>query len=562
MARIIPDNPAFTTVSEAQVWEQLRDGLPDDAVVLANVRLTTEEQDYEADLVVLLPDFGVLVLEVKGGSVAYGPEGWTLTSDGETRKIHPVDQVRDGKYALRAYVEADPTWGSRGRVAWAHGVVAPYSSFPQDFSLPDLPRWALHARGDLEHLPTRVRENAWRMDQGHRTLMAEDVEAIAEILTGRLHTSYDVNAQAEERAAAADRLTAEQAMILGVTRLLNRVEVRGGAGSGKTVLALQQAKELSRGRHGRKPQRVAVLCYSIGLAEHLKRKVASWHRKDRPAFVGTFHELGMEWGAPDGDRADSEFWEERLPQLMAGLADEVAVGKRFDAIVVDEAQDFADSWWTPLLKALKDEETGGLYVFSDENQRIFGRFGRPPVHLVPLVLDHCLRNTREIHEAFNPLAPSRMHARGGHGPDVTFVPATVDTATEVADDEVVRLLDEEGWEPGRVALITTGHRHFSQVDLTEQLGQSGYWASYFDGEEVFYGHVLGCKGLERSAVVLCLNEDGTRDRARERLYVGMSRATDRLVVVGDPEMVRRVGGREVARRLGIDRLQPQTALDR
>jgi hypothetical protein len=31
----------------------------------------------------------------------------------------------------------------------------------------------------------------------------------------------------------------------------------------------------------------------------------------------------------------------------------------------------------------------------------------------------------------------------------------------------------------------------------------------------------------------------------------MSRATDLLVVVGDPEIIRRVGGNEVASRLGI-----------
>ena len=79
----------------------------------------------------------------------------------------------------------------------------------------------------------------------------------------------------------------------------------------------------------------------------------------------------------------------------------------------------------------------------------------------------------------------------------------------------------------------------------------GYWRSFWEGEDVFYGHVLGSKGLERAAVVLCINEAGDRDRARERLYVGMSRATDVLVVVGDPGVVRRIGGGEVAKRLGI-----------
>jgi hypothetical protein len=202
-----------------------------------------------------------------------------------------------------------------------------------------------------------------------------------------------------------------------------------------------------------------------------------------------------------------------------------------------------------VLRALKDEEEGGLFLYSDENQRIFARFGRPPVALVPLVLDHNLRNTRQIHESFGPLAPSRMYSRGGDGPAVRFLDASGQDPLDVADDEVDRLLDG-GWEPRHVALLTTGHRHPIQVERTDFHDQDGYWRTYWD-DDVFYGHVLGCKGLERRAVVLCLNEDGSRDRARERLYVGMSRATDELVVVGDPATVKRVAGDDVARRLGI-----------
>ncbi|MFW6772639.1 NERD domain-containing protein [Nocardioides sp. CPCC 205120] len=548
MVTLIPEDPQFSTESERLVWEALKDGLGEQDVLLANLRLTDQAKDHEVDLLVLMPDVGCLVLEVKGSSVWYD-DGWWIKRGGADVRIRPVDQARDAKHALKAYVARDPRWGSRPHVAWAHGVVTPFSAF-DDSDHPDLPRWALHDRDDLATLAQRVRDNAWGLRHNATPPSVEDAEDIAEILSGRLPTSYDVNAEAEERAATADRLTQEQATILGVTRLLHRVEVRGGAGSGKTVLALQQAKELSRGRAGRTAQRVALLCYSIGLAEHLKREVARWHRKDRPAFVGTFHELGRQWGAPDGDREDSAFWEHGLPRHMSALAGELAERKKFDAVVVDEAQDFADDWWTPLLRALRDDETGGLYVFSDEHQRIFARFGRPPVALVPLVLDHNLRNTRQIHESFGPLAPTRMRPRGGEGPAVRFVPCTPDEALDAADDEVDALLDA-GWAAGNVCLLTTGHRHPVQIQTTQARGHEGYWASYFDGEDVFYGHVLGCKGLERRAVVLCLNEDGERDRARERLYVGMSRATDQLVVVGDPRVVARVGGPEVARRLGL-----------
>ena len=42
-----------------------------------------------------------------------------------------------------------------------------------------------------------------------------------------------------------------------------------------------------------------------------------------------------------------------------------------------------------------------------------------------------------------------------------------------------------------------------------------------------------------------------RDRAREKLYVGMSRATDQLIVVGDRAVVREIGGPALAARLTI-----------
>ena len=70
-------------------------------------------------------------------------------------------------------------------------------------------------------------------------------------------------------------------------------------------------------------------------------------------------------------------------------------------------------------------------------------------------------------------------------------------------------------------------------------------------DQVFYGHVLGFKGLERRAVVLVVNEESAFERSRERLYVGLSRVRDQLVVRGDPEFVRQVGGSDLAHRLHL-----------
>lgn len=540
-----PESPRFASEAERVVWERLRETLPAGAILIANQWVVDEEKDHEADLVVLLPDAGIIVLEVKGGSVWYDGEDWWQSGNGK-RRINPVDQALRTMYAVRAYVENDPRW-SRGRLVWGHGVVTPYSDFASDFATPDCPRWALHDRVDLANLASRLEQNARGMNRGGKAPTYDDLQLVSEILHGRGFTRHDFNAEAAEHRSLADRLTAEQAQLLQVTRLINRVEVRGGAGSGKTVLALAQAKQLARGRDGEPPQRVALLCYSIGLGEYLNREVATWSKRARPAFVGTYEELGRSWGAPEGDREDSDFWERRLPELMSELAGKLPMVQKFDTFIVDEAQDFADGWWTPLLRAMRDEESGGLYIFSDENQRIFARFGHPPVPLVPLVLDHNLRNTRQIHTAFGPLAPTRMTARGGDGAEVTFIAA--EDPMDVANDAVDLLL-EAGWAPGNIALLTTGSRHLEQHLLTDQLGQQGYWRTFWD-DEVFYGHVLGCKGLERSAVVLCCNEPEARDRSREKLYVGMSRATDQLIVVGKPDVVREIAGPTVAARLGV-----------
>jgi superfamily I DNA/RNA helicase len=376
------------------------------------------------------------------------------------------------------------------------------------------------------------------------------IDQLQTALGGRGLPQRDVVARALENEDAADILNEQQAVILGAVRLLNRVEIRGGAGSGKTFMALEQARRLAN-----QGQRVALICYSHGLASYLKRITAGWKRRQQPGYVGEFHSLGIQWGAPEGPdenertKETSQFFEHDLPAQMLELAAALPEGQRFDAIVIDEAQDFADSWWDPVLAALRDPDDSGLYVFIDEGQRVFDRQGTPPVPLVPLILDQNIRNTRQIATAFQPLVDHPMRFLGGDGPEVRFVACEADEALDVADDQVEVLL-EAGWRPEDVALLTTGSRHPEQVGRQKD-GNQAYWDSFWDAEQVFYGHVLGFKGLERRAIVLVVNDRYALERARERLYVGLSRARDQLVVCGDPNFLVEYGGSDVARRLGI-----------
>ena len=538
-----PEQPEFVTASERLVWERLCADLGPDDLLIANRRVTDHSKDFEIDIAVVMPGAGVVVVEVKGGGVRHDGTSWRQRLNGNDTSIDPVEQARTAKYALRRYIEDDDRWGSRSRVRWGHVLVLPYLSLADDFALPDCPRWAVVGRHDMPELAQRLRAIGDRQKTHNRRVTTDDVVTIAEILRGRSLPQRDLIGDAVDREDLADRLTQEQTVILDAIRLLPRVEVRGGAGSGKTWLAVEQARRLSRDG-----QRVALLCYSRGLAAFLERRVGAFsHRKDAPAYVGTFHGLGARWGAEAGRDDDTDYWERRLPERMVALAPQQPVGHRFDAIVVDEAQDFADQWWPALFAALKNVDTGGLYAFSDEGQRVFSRYGGVPAALLPVLLDHNLRNTVQIAESFNALATMRMRLLGGDGPAVRFVECPVAEALDRADDEVDALIDA-GWRPQDVALLATGSRHPEQVSRLAA-GYESYWESFWDQEQVFYGHVLSFKGLERRAVVLALNEQAVGERSKERLYVGLSRARDQLVVCGDAAIVQEVGGTAVLGRL-------------
>jgi hypothetical protein len=542
MPSLLPPDPTFTTTSERKVWEALRDQLGEHDLLISGLRISDRGKDHEIDIAVVFAYAGIVVVEVKGSQVWCDDEGWWIERKGRAHAIEPVKQAREAQYALRAWAERDPRWGGRGAVRWGHAVVLPYTKVDDEFALVDAQRWQVAGRDDLDDLGEFLRRVVTGQTNDKRFLDLDDVGSLREVLGGRGLPQRDLIGAAAERDDQVEKLSAEQAVILGAARLLNRVEIRGGAGSGKTWLAVEQARRLSH-----EGKRVALTCYSRGLAAWLQRRVETFPRKERPAYVGTFHNLGVEWGAPTGSDDDSAFWEVELPTLMVDLGARQPPGRLFDAIVIDEAQDFADLWWPAVLAALRDEDAAGLYVFSDEGQRVFSRFGGPPAGLVPLVLDHNLRNTRQIANSFSTLAPIRMRLGDVDGPEVTFVECSAAAALDVADDQVDVLL-EAGWRCEDLALLTTGSRHPEQK-ARQEAGPDSYWDTFWDADQVFYGHVLGFKGLERPAVVLALNEGEPGERSRERLYVGLSRARDQLVVCGDPAFVEEVGGPAVLRRL-------------
>ena len=177
-------------------------------------------------------------------------------------------------------------------------------------------------KSELSELASRLRDVLLDKETKNPVLTLAGIEQLRLVLSGRGLTQRDIVAQAQDNEDTAQLLTEHQAVILDAIRLLNRIEVRGGAGSGKTFLAVEQARRVSAAG-----QRVALVCYSHGLASYLRRLTSSWSRRQQPAYVGEFHSLGRQWGAAEGpdesirNEDTAQFWEHELPRQMHELAE-------------------------------------------------------------------------------------------------------------------------------------------------------------------------------------------------------------------------------------------------
>jgi ATP:corrinoid adenosyltransferase len=414
------------------------------------------------------------------------------------------------------------------------------------------PRTLFLDQADTASAAERVRTAIEREGGGASPLAPAFMERIVRVLSGTFDSGAGKPEDPKEAEDTQDQLTERQAVLLRATRAIPRIQFIGGAGSGKTWLALEKTRLLCK-----QGKRVGLFSYNKGLSQYLQDRVASW-RHAGPAFTGEFHEYVRRLGVPDG--AGPAYFEEEMPRLLQEHAGRMDAHERLDAVVVDEAQDFAPLWWEALLACTKDPDGGEVYAFMDDHQDVYRRWGgaspdraHPAAGLVPIHIDENLRNTRKIADTFKSFAGEHFTPRGSTGLPVRRVECATDDALGFADDSVEALMDE-GWASNQIALLTTKSRHPVHKEHVDNGSLAEYWLDFHANNGAFYGHVLGFKGLERSVVVLCVNGFKELDRAGEQLYVGLSRARSLLVVVGDSRLLEEAGGAGL--KLALSRADP------
>lgn len=536
----IPPEPVFTTDQSAEraVWLQLKADLPDDVVLAHSVQVRHGSAEHEIDILVLWPGVGMAAIEVKGGLVTLEQGQWYQSGgkDGKHKLKDPIAQSQGSQHAFRTWLEGQ--MGSLLSSRFAYMAAFPYSKVPLEWVKSGSPRALILDENDCNSPAEKIR-HAIESEGGAKVpLAAKFLERIIPRLEGNLEQSDTSAAGQTEIEDEQDHLTERQKVLLSATRSLPRIKFTGGAGSGKTWLAVEKARLLSKqGKH------VGLFCYNKGLGMYLQRQVSPW-KSAKPAFTGEFHEYVRSLGVPDG--VGQEYFDIDMPKQLAAIAKAMPDQDKFDAVIVDEAQDFAPLWWDALRQCLKSPDSGEMYAFMDDRQDVYNRWdGEDAIaDLLPIHIDENLRNTKKIAATFKSFADDGFTPRGSTGLPVRRVECASEDALDVAGDCVDALIGE-GWSNNRIALLTTKSRHPVHQDHFTEDTIDEYRRDFHADEAEFYGHVLGFKGLERSVVILCVNGFKDLARAAELLYVGLSRARCLLVVVGDSDLLREVGGNQL-----------------
>lgn len=534
---LIPQDPEFTDGQSAEraVWELLKESLPDECVVAHSVQIKHGSAEHEIDILVLWPGVGMAAIEVKGGLISCEGGQWFQSdrSRGKQKLRSPVAQCQGAVHAFKNWLT--DRLGTPISSRFAYMVALPYSMIPEGWDLTGAPRTILLDQSDLQSAAEKIRHAIETEGGATQPLAPSFLNRIVPKLEGNFAQPSVASAGHAELEHEQDYLTARQATLLSATRSLPRIKFTGGAGSGKTWLAVEKAKRLAKSG-----KRVGLFCYNKGLGMYLQDQVSSW-KSAKPTFTGEFHEYVRSCGVPDGEGQD--YFDETMPGLLKTAAASMPESEKFDAVIVDEAQDFAPLWWDALRACLKEPDDGEIYAFLDDRQDVYRRWGNESsvADLVPIHIDENLRNTRNIANAFKPLAADGFTPKGSTGLPVRRVQCATEDAVDMASDCIDALIDE-GWANNQIALLTTKSRHPIHRDRSDSGTIEDYWREFHEDKDEFYGHVLGFKGLERSVVILCINGFHDFERAQELLYVGLSRARCLLVIVGDSALLHEVGG--------------------
>lgn len=363
----------------------------------------------EADFVLFHPRHGLLVWEVKGGGIRFENNRWySINNDG----THPIkDPVRQTDKAIGTLQDC---WrrqlGSSFRLPSGRNLVFPDTEADQVDLPVGLERRDLIDRNDLQALDADALKRQfarWPCQDAVPMAAMDHTRLVSKVLNPRFHLVPSPDAAIDWVESRLVQLTNHQSWALELLRFVPQLTITGGAGTGKTLLARQKAQDLLD-----EGKRVLVLCFNQNLGASLREGLAgALDEHGETLTVATFHDFareqvrlaGGDWPVPEEPGQLPAFYENEVPTLLEQAL--AYNGTTYDALVIDEAQDFAPLWLLTLADALSDDPN--VCLFADPTQNLYGRdfelptdiFERMPDY--PFHLTHNCRNSAEIAQWLN-----------------------------------------------------------------------------------------------------------------------------------------------------------------
>lgn len=539
---ILTMNPRFSLTHSERVTRDALKTLSNDWRLFHSVnwigRSGKRAIDGEADFVLLNEKCGMIVLEVKGGRIAVRDGTWysVARNSVEHRIKDPYRQVRDSKYRLREWIEGH--LGFRPMIA--DGVVFPHiTKFPE--LGPDADRQFTLLKQDIRPDVIEQRLIALaRSKHANASLSPSHMSAIAD----RLKPTVEIRMSLAEHANKAEtqllRLTEEQKRTFRGLRGNRRVVTYGHAGTGKTVLAIERARQFRDDGES-----VLFVCYNELLFNRLRGNSSLEGVK-----VSNFHslcfEVIQEANMEVPSNRDSAWWNVGCAEQLAEAVQRV--NSRFGAIVVDEAQDFRLQW----LRVLESLGLYGtdtpFYVFADNLQAFRGLDWQNWVRQWTCFrLSVICRNTREIASYVRAIANiDETEGKDASGPEPRWIEIAPDKEgflqqvqreveyflrEDLAADDLILLCENREaarmlWGSSPTSKLYHGYGKLGRTLTAAQLPFGG------DDKLVICAETIQrFKGREAKAAIVIL---GRKQHSRDTdvaAYVGFSRARTILSVI-------------------------------
>jgi len=508
--------------------------------------------DGENDFLIFCPDYGYICIEAKGSTgirFKATKRKWESYNRKEKRWIplskDPMKQAEDAKHATLKKIQESQEYREHSRpyIENGHAVFFPELPHISEIVSPTHPRDLIGYKESLKN-PQRWLQmvtNFWNQNN------KKPPNIILPLLEKTFARSFEVqpliSSNLEINKKERLRLTNDQMKMLNILKNRNRVAIKGGAGTGKTIIALEKAKRLAD-----EGLKTLLICYNRPLADHLNLSC-----KDNANLqVMNFHFLCDSYCkkfnlANPGRNVLEEakrtypghnLFDVQMPAALALTADNPDL--QFDAIVCDEGQDFREEFWLPIELLLKDIENSPFYVFFDENQNIYSIAESFPIENKDtyLLTGNC-RNTTQIHNlAYKFYKGDWIDPPKNPGSEIKHInESNLHYQAKKIANEISNLISVHKVKPEDISVLilnSSGITKNATELKSEALPDSAEWIlKGFQGKNnVLIDTVKRFKGLESEIVFLWGIDDIHLNPSEDLLYVGISRAKSILYLVG------------------------------